>query len=247
MSSMSMPIIGRHARAIRLLTCLQGGTTLNAVELSRRLKVSRRTIYRDVRLIRHAGIAIEFDSESCGYRLEGERQPAVMPAILSEREVAQLALTAHLSPLCAMPQFRIAVRETLGRLLMAFSRDVRDAVADLLNSCEVSLPCPEYPDQVLDRVEVILGAMVRRRQVRLELASQADAPSIPRPVKFAPYYLVAELDDWILLGRCSEDNRLVRVAVSQIVDVCILNEPYRVPANFRARLHRYSDQLPQLA
>src|SRR5690606_28836300 len=90
-------IIGRHSRAIRILTCLQSGPTFNAKELAERLQVSRRTIYRDLNLIRGAGFRVEFDDESAGYRVAHASPNVLAPPGFSDRDVAKLALTSHLS------------------------------------------------------------------------------------------------------------------------------------------------------
>ena len=64
--------VQRQARVLRMLNCLQSGPNFNAAELAERLKVSRRTVYRDLKMIRDAGVPVHFDAEHSAYRLSRE-------------------------------------------------------------------------------------------------------------------------------------------------------------------------------
>ncbi len=225
----------KQARTIRLLACLQGGTAFNAKELSQRFKVSRRTIYRDLNLIRRAGIRIAFDNRTCGYRLEKEPEPLPVGLGLSVRDVAKLVLTSHLSVLCAVPQFRISVRESLARLMLTFPSSIREAVGTLLNCCEVDLPLPTYPAHTMDLVEQILEGMVRRRQLRLEMRWLPYPPLKPRRIQLAPYRLIADHHTWWLFGRSTQHQRIVRVCISDIRNITVSNQTYTLPAHLRTR------------
>lgn len=247
MSAASLATMGRQARAIRLLTCLQGGAAFTAKELAQRLKVSLRTVYRDLSLIRHAGIDVRFDTERCGYRLAGHEQRTLLVGCLDERDVAKLALTAHLSILCASPQFRMSVRESLARLLLPFPLEVRQGVANLLSCCEVDLPRPDYPDRVFDVVETLLYAMAARRVVRLDVRLSEMGTKRAAQLRFAPYHLVAGAADWWLYGRSLDHQRVVRLAVSRITKIAVSDDPYQMPPNFRARLKSGDYKVPFLS
>src|SRR5262245_13782881 len=87
MSGNSEAIVGRHARAIRIMTCLQAGPAFNARELADRMSVSRRTIYRDLNLIREAGIGVEFDNQYAGYKVAPPANGALTPPAFSDRDL----------------------------------------------------------------------------------------------------------------------------------------------------------------
>ncbi|GIW94015.1 MAG: hypothetical protein KatS3mg110_2056 [Pirellulaceae bacterium] len=246
-SPMSTVMIAKQARTIRLLACLQSGTAFNAKELSQRFNVSRRTIYRDLRLIRRAGVPIAFDSSHCGYRIDGGQDYVPAALGLTDEDLAKLALTSHLSILCAMPQFRISVRESLARLMLNFPRRVRETVATLINCCEVDSLVPQYPPSVLDRVEQLLEAMVRRHLVRLDMSWKVAPPSHPRRIQIAAYRLIADRRDWWLLGRSWQHERLVRLKVSDVESVTLLSQTYRMPSNLRSRSFHDDPRILDLA
>jgi predicted DNA-binding transcriptional regulator YafY len=56
---------------IRLVVLLQSGQVVDCESLSKRFKVSRRTIYRDLELIGAAGYTLSFDPGLGGYRMIG--------------------------------------------------------------------------------------------------------------------------------------------------------------------------------
>lgn len=233
MTGNQQAIIGRHSRAIRILTCLQSGPTFNARELADRLQVSRRTIYRDLNLIRGAGIHVEFDGENAGYRVADGSPHALAPPGFSDRDLAKLALTSHLSMLHGFSAFGASVRESVARLLGHYPPQIRESVTRLLNCCEVDLPRPRYGQQTLAIVETLLSAIGHSKVVRMRF----DAEESPEPVwtKLSPYRIIAGLEEWSVIGRSSYHRRTASIAVSQVREVHLTSELFRIPAGFRSR------------
>ncbi|KAA5538824.1 helix-turn-helix domain-containing protein [Roseiconus nitratireducens] len=61
----------RLDRALRILNLLQSGRGYDPVGLTVELNVNRRTVYRDIALLREMGINIEFDSQQASYVIRG--------------------------------------------------------------------------------------------------------------------------------------------------------------------------------
>jgi predicted DNA-binding transcriptional regulator YafY len=235
-------IVGRHSRAIRILTCLQSGPIFNAKELASRMHVSRRTIYRDLNLIRGAGIRVEFDERCSGYRVSDGSPHALAPPGFTDRDLAKLALTSHLSLLHGFPQLGDAIRESVARLLGYYSADVRESVSRLLNCCVVDIPAPEYPSQSVEILEKLLGAVTAGRLVRTTFLLARN--NRPVSTKLAPYRIVASLQDWSVVGRSSIHRRTMRIPISRLISVQVTDEPFELPKNFRTRKLRDEDRLP---
>ena len=69
----------RLYRVLRLVTILQGGTLMSAVELAKELGVSRRTLFRDLHLLEAAGVPYEHQVGH-GYRdLLGRLRDPMLP------------------------------------------------------------------------------------------------------------------------------------------------------------------------
>jgi biotin operon repressor len=235
MSGNSEAIVGRHARAIRILTCLQAGPAFNARELAVRLNVSRRTIYRDLNLIRSAGIGVLFDGESSGYRVSQKSLTPLAPPSFSDRDLRKLALTAQFSLLQGFPDFSGAVRESLSRLLAYYPVGVRESVARLLNCCDVDLPRPHYSESVLQVVEAMMTAIAQRRLVQVQMMVRKRREPLSVITRIAPYRLIAALDDWWIVGRSSYHRRTVRLPASVMQRAEVTSHEYKFPQGFRGR------------
>jgi predicted DNA-binding transcriptional regulator YafY len=61
----------RISRLVQLLGLLQAGKAHNAGELAALCAVSRRTIFRDLDVLRQAGVPLLFDDDQCVYRIPG--------------------------------------------------------------------------------------------------------------------------------------------------------------------------------
>jgi predicted DNA-binding transcriptional regulator YafY len=238
MSGNSEAIIGRHSRAIRILTCLQAGPTFNAKELAARMKVSRRTIYRDLNLIRNAGIRVRFDGESSGYKVASANPNPLTPPEFSDRDLAKIALTAQFSVLHGFPGFSASVRESMARFLAHYPPTVRESVTRLLNCCTVDLPRPRYSATLLEVVESLLTAITQHRQVRIQMVQSERGRQTVISTRFCPFRLTAALDDWWAVGRSLFHRRTIRIAASTICDIEATEEEYRIPHGFRSRLSR---------
>ncbi|MBM4090387.1 MAG: HTH domain-containing protein, partial [Planctomycetes bacterium] len=60
---------GRQTRMLKILSRLQAGGGLNATQLADQLEVCRRTIFRDLSLMREAGVSVYYDGVTDCYRL----------------------------------------------------------------------------------------------------------------------------------------------------------------------------------
>src|SRR6476646_1792563 len=63
--------VSRISRLVQLLGLLQADSAHNAASLARQCGVSRRTIFRDLDVLRQAGVPLLFDDEQCVYRIPG--------------------------------------------------------------------------------------------------------------------------------------------------------------------------------
>ena len=95
----------RFDRALRILQLLQSGSVYDPVALAMALGVHRRTVYRDICVLRELGIRLVYDSQSGGYKIQA-RDPNADP-IDQLSEALKFAMTdaQHGSSVQAMIQF----------------------------------------------------------------------------------------------------------------------------------------------
>jgi predicted DNA-binding transcriptional regulator YafY len=221
----------RHARALQLVTCLQSGPRFSANELARHFDVSRRTIFRDLNMIRAAGIQIQFDAEHEAYRLA---KPAtyLAPPGFREEDLAQLVVATHLSPLQHFPKFSVALRESVTKLLSAYPYRVSVSVSRLLHACALHPPTNGFSTRAEEILATVLRAIRIRRQIRI-VVPNCDGEMTQ--TKFSPYQVVASPDEWVVVGRSSVHRRTKSFRLRSIRSVERTEEPYGVPRGFRFR------------
>ncbi|MEZ6046674.1 MAG: HTH domain-containing protein [Planctomycetaceae bacterium] len=61
----------RIKRLVRLLDLLQSGHAYNSAQLAELCQVSRRTVFRDIRILQESGVQIQFFEDRQGYSLPG--------------------------------------------------------------------------------------------------------------------------------------------------------------------------------
>ena len=126
-------VSNRLARLIQLLYLLQGGSEWNQVKLAELFEVSKRTLFRDVRLLRQAGFPIQSRAPGFGYRL-----PREMSLRCPQLESAELvAISVALHWLSERPA------PSLQRLALS-------ALAKVRNAAPTS--CREEADRQLDKI-----------------------------------------------------------------------------------------------
>ncbi len=235
---MDSQLHNRYRRIIRFLSYLQSGSRYNAVQLAREFQVSRRTVFRDIALLRDIGIPISYDDVRDGYYVPaGQRLPQVSG--LNEDELIMLVLAAHLSLSQLVPETACTVREATAKLLGTCSERTRLEVSNLLNVCTADFLCDDpgtaAPASSGDHfvLQSILNAIRQNRQIRISLAG----PSLGLAVqtKIAPYRVVVSTDRWLLIGRSSFDRKTCSYDIRNIQKVEITEESYTIPRGFRYR------------
>ncbi len=204
----------------------------NARTLARELKVTRRTIQRDIEFMRdrlHA--PLEFDIVHNGYfYTDPSYRLCYFP--VTEGELVALLVSAHVMDL---------YRGT------PFERDLRKAMAKVARSLpdtiEVSLDELNNYLSVLPRVRTtydpeIFRALVRAVSHSLQISIAYWTPSrnetLTRTVD--PYDLaLASDDDWCLIGHCHLRNAIRLFKVQRVRSVEETGEPSSRPADFRAK------------
>lgn len=231
--SQSTPLVGpvtRQVRTLKILECLQVGPALNARELSEVLNVSERTIYRDIRLLRSAGVDVSFDEQRKAYRL-GCDQPAFFNAVkINNYDLARIVIAAHFSSLQAFPEFSESSRELLNRALAHHEPTVRTSLSRMLDACSFDI----QETGSIDLIEFILLAIRQQRRLHIQFREQCNGRNRPTEwTRFAPYHLKASASrEWEVEGESSLHNDVTRFGLNAIVRWELTDEPYCIPDHY---------------
>lgn len=199
----------RFDRLFGILLYLRGGRVVPAVELARRVGVSRRTIYRDLETLSAAGVPVYAErGRAGGIRLhDGYFLP---PLMFSRGEATALLLgLAVLRGLRAVP-YAAEIEAASRKLLAALPEPLRSALArlDRVLGVERAPTDSFHPEPVEtggapapegDTVTTFLHALLDGRAVRLAYRSPYSARAIEAIAR--PLALVWDRDRWYLVGR----------------------------------------------
>ena len=213
----------RISRLVQLIGLLQAGRHENADTLAAQCKVSRRTIFRDLDLLRISDVPVLFDDEHGSYRIPSNYY--LPPTNFSADEaLAVLLLCFELgtdsrlpfygaleagrsssSPACPPPRDRL--REATGSVHIQFSPTNR------LTGQE-----PIYRQ--------LLNAATCRRAVRIAYDSFSDERAIS--TKLSPYCLLFSRHSWYVVGRSSLRRDIRTFNVGRVLQLDPLGESFDI-------------------
>ncbi len=225
-------VSGRYARLLQILHHLQSGGGLNADDLAGQLEVCRRTIFRDLSLMRAAGIEICFDEKVDCYRLQPRRDLVVMPT-LEHEELTTLVAAVHLSVLRHLPGCSDLLRQSTNKLLAQSPYQVQHHAIRLINSCSIRPIADRGFAQVAQVMDHILQAICQRRILRLTLVEAKKKKEIT--TRFAPYQVIATTEAWQVVGRSSHHRSVRTLDPCNIRRTQMTDEIYAIPPRFQSR------------
>lgn len=218
---------------MKLLGLLQGGRGRNARELAAVCGVSRRTIFRDLELLREAGVPLAYDEERQTYAVQG--QYFLPPTAFTQDEALALILLCHELggasnlPFCTAAQAAAAKLENhLPERLIAYLRTVSHAI-------RIKLDVTNPLHGSVGHYERLVEAVSKRLSVRIEYESFTESDVIQ--TKLHPYNLLFNQHSWYVIGRSSIHREARTFNLARIRTLEVVNEPYEMPFHFS--LDRY--------
>lgn len=225
--------LSRITRLLQLLGVLQGGKSFNTTGLATLCGVSRRTIFRDLDVLREAGVPLVYDEELQHYYLNGKN---FLPPtnFTAEEALALMVLCYELGDDCRLP-FYAPARSAALKLESCLPHRLREHLRDIAGAVEIRL---EPNNRLADSGTVyqqLLGAIAARRPVRI--GYQSFAPREFMTTKLNPYRLLFSRRSWYCIGRSSIHRGTRTFNVGRIESLDVLEGNYRIPNGFS--LERY--------
>lgn len=190
--------------------------------------MSRRTIFRDLDLLRQSGLPIRFDQREQRYRiLENCFLP---PTDFSPQEALALIVLCHeMGDNSALPFFAPA-RSAVIKLQSALPSRLRQQVQTMAETIEIQ-PAPVNPlDGQLPLYEQLLAAIAARRSVRIRYQSLTEWEEIQ--TRLNPYRLLFSRRSWYVIGRSSLHRATRTFNLGRVRALETLEETYRIPTRF---------------
>jgi predicted DNA-binding transcriptional regulator YafY len=215
----------RADRLLSILLFLQTRERITALELSQKLEVSERTIYRDLDALSAAGIPV-FAERGPGGGLALTEEYRTNLTGLTESEVKSLFLAfapSSLADLGMEKHMEGALLKLLAGLPSAQRRNAE------LARRRIYLDAASWnrPEEYVPYIGAIQKALWEERRLKISY-SRSDYETVERLVE--PYGLVAKATVWYLVAAAEGEERVFRV--SRIKELEILDEHFNFPENF---------------
>ena len=220
----------RFARCFQLANLLQSRFGHSIRDLAETLGVHKRTIYRDLHLLREAGVPVSFDPLRGGQVTAPQfRLPS---AGLTDEELLVLLLAARTSHLADYQEFASPLNQSISKILRQLPDRVREEAISLLKSCLIEPPqvVQEAPNRNIH--QSILAAIRKKCQLRISFQPR-NQPELSQQTKIAPYRLIASQNRWVLIGRSSYHRGVYRFDLQRIQWVEVTDDSYELPARYR--------------
>ncbi len=228
----------RIRRLLQILGHLQTGQGHNARALSDLCRVSRRTIFRDLDLLRDAGVPLHYDVEEERFRIPGTyylpptnfTTEEALSVIVLCREVghrSQVAFldAAHSAATKLENMLPSALREQLAGITPAIQIHVGP-----LASGEVS-----GPETQRTYYQQLVEAVTYRKCVRIDYDSFSERKAIT--TKLSPYRLWFSRRAWYIIGRSSLHRATRTFHLGRILSLAMLEDRFRIPRGFDLGKH----------
>ena len=213
----------RAQRLISLLLLLQLGRSWTADQLAQRLRISRRSVHRDIEALREAGVpVIATRGPGGGFRLpDGYRSR--LP--LTEQEVAALLVGAP-GAAGALGLDALLLDARL-KLIGSLSADLRERAARAAQLVHVDEPPWFHGSDEPPFLRQAAAAAADRRRIAIEYKAGRGGTAAR---VLDPLGLILKAGAWYLVGRSAEETRVYRV--SRISALKTSDETFVLPPGF---------------
>lgn len=218
-------------RQVRLLLTLAVGGPHSVKSLMAATGASRRTLFRDLDVLRDAGVALEYDRRHDGYTLADALRFA--PGQLSTTEVVSLvALAEQVGDDRHVPFFSPA-GDAARKLQSRLDAPEKAQLADLASAITL------VPNGVADldtkqrEFEQLLAARRDRQVLRMSYASLTEWEEIS--TKLRPYQLIYSRHSWYVVGRSSQHREVRMFKLSRIKSLEPTDEEFTMPRGFSVK------------
>ncbi len=223
----------RIHRLLKLVSLLQSGRGETTRSLAEQCGVSRRTIFRDLELLRESEIQVEFDEQTQSFVMQGCRSLRAT-TFTSLEAMALLALCLHVGNhdgLPLMDQAASAVRKIESNL----PSSLRDELTETLRTIEIAL-LPKNPLHGQDETfRQLAQAVTQRRSVRIRYYDATKRKEIS--TKLNPYRVFFRTRSWFVVGRSSLHRQIRTFNIGRVMELTELEDTFRIPRGFSLKRH----------
>lgn len=220
--------LNRTERLLHFLQLAHSWRHFTVRQLSDELCVTRRTLFRDLAVLRKVGLRCEFDTETDSYHIDPASH--LRPLALSRAEaLALLLVTRKFVDPRMTPLVRAATSAGL-KVEAALPRDVVEHCGRLLAGVHVGGWCISDISIACDLLLQILEAVADRHKLRINYDSYRVGCQMRAVVR--PYAVTFRGRGWYLVGYSETQCEIRTFKIERIVELELLTQGFRYPRGF---------------
>ncbi len=225
--------LDRTKRLLEIIDLLQKGTGYDATSLAHACGVTRRTVFRDLTVLRRLGYQIEFD-ENCGrYRLFGTQYlPATHFSL--EEALSMIVLCHEVGGRRPLP-FLSAARQAAVKLESMLPQSMREKLQGMTDLVRIRLQPTNDLEGQEPFYQRLCQASAQKRCVRILYQTPTEEGTIR--TRLSPYRLLFSRRSWYAIGRSSLHRSVRTFNLGRILGMEELEDRYSIPRGFS--LKRY--------
>jgi proteasome accessory factor B len=214
-------------RLLKLLQALQSGRPNTADQLAELLGVSRRTVYRDLRLLARGGIVYKLDRKTGRYTTT--RTSLLPPVTLTHSEALSLMLATRYLLHQYTPDQTAALAAGM-KIEGVLPAAMRDDCGPLLERIEIRPPPASDTTSIVGAVGTLQSALARKRKVQIRYDSYYEGGAIDTVLH--PYRLAHIHRGWYLIAHSEQHAERRTFKVERILQIKMLDAPFTMDATF---------------
>ncbi|MDX1564845.1 MAG: YafY family protein [Phycisphaeraceae bacterium] len=217
--------VDRLQRLLYLVTILQGGTEMSAADLAEELGVSRRTLFRDLKILEEAGVPAYY-KPGLGYRIS----PCFFlpPVTLNASEAMGLMLMAQTASGQENQPFTPPAIRAIRKLLAMMNEPVREVCNDMIKHITVT-PGESITSGQVEHFPALLKAIDEQREVEVVFADKSRH-------RLRPVHLCFAHGQWHVLGHGRDQNLRID-CLRRIGELTLTETRFKVNAAFSPEKH----------
>lgn len=224
-----MASVSKIRRLLKLIERLQAGGVYNSKDLAEFCGVSRRTIFRDLRMLQDSGLPVLYDEERQGYWMTTASFLPPTDLTLAET-LALIILSRSLGrEETGLPFFQ-AARDASLKLVSNLPGNLQHEIGDLAEVVDVRLSRHNPLSDAKPYHEQLMKAITDRRSVRIEYNSLFEQKELR--TLFSPYRLFFARRSWYVIGRSSVHRAVRTFHLGRILSVETTEDTFEIPPRF---------------
>lgn len=215
----------RIARILRILNALQSGEQCQATHLAQLFNISRRTLFRDLKVLRSIGVTYQYDPKSACYIVD--QDCFQQPLHLTANEWNALSLTVKNIDRPIASPFPTLARLASHKIASTLPKRTKHSSQKLLQNISAK-PFPRTNPTFLRPIFRLLQKAIAAK-TRLIVTYHSKADGTTTKTLFDPYHLFYADYTWHIIGKSSSHKgisaiKLTRIAHMQPLQKCFILE-----------------------